>query len=365
MMNNKKIIEQIKAIKKSYPDNLMAKYFDEEYFLSLDEKKQERFRKIINSGIENPDSQMGAYAMSANDYDDFAPYFDKIIRNYHQIPTNKEIEQKHDWDFSNSACDLGEIDEQLIDVSMRVRVARNAKDFPLPGAMNKQQRLDFEKLAIKAFVKLGEHAGFAGQYLSISPNSPFEISAKEFQRRVENHQMFKDMSNDAYLNSAGISNDWPHRRGMYINKSEDFIVWVGEEDHLRIMCMKKGGNLNEIFEKLRIAVGLLEKYLPKFATSPKYGNLASCPSNIGASMRASLHMKLPKLTKNGTDLGLLKSEAKRFGLAVRGVLGEHSDADASGTVDISPSARLGVSEKQIMENLYQGAKSLWLLEKSQ
>ncbi len=359
------MFEQIKTIKKSNPDNLMARYFSEEYFLSLDENKQERFIKIINSGIENPDSQMGAYAMAANDYADFAEFFDLLIRNYHQIPNEKKIEQSHDWEFSNSVCNLSEIDERLIDVSMRVRVARNIKDFPLPGAMNKQQRLDFEKLVIKAFVKLAEHAGFDGQYLSISPNSPFEISAKEFQRRVNSHQMFKDMSNDAYLNSAGISNDWSYGRGMYINKAEDFIVWVGEEDHLRIMCMKKGGNLNEIFEKLYVAVELLEEYLPKFATLPKYGNLASCPSNIGASMRASLHMKLPNLTKNGTDLSLIKSKAKELGLAVRGVLGEHSDADASGTVDISPSARLGVSEKQIMENLYEGAKALWLLEKTQ
>jgi hypothetical protein len=43
----------------------------------------------------------------------------------------------------------------------------------------------------------------------------------------------------------GIASDWPHGRGCYISKDKQFIVWVGEEDHLRIMCMKKGTMLNE------------------------------------------------------------------------------------------------------------------------
>jgi creatine kinase len=79
-------------------------------------------------------------------------------------------------------------------------------------------------------------------------------------------------------------------------------------------------------------------------------------------MRASLHIKLPGLTSNGRDLTRLKQEAQNLGLAVRGAGGEHSGAGTDGLVDISPSARLGVTEMQIMQRLYDGAAALWAME---
>lgn len=71
--------------------------------------------------------------------------------------------------------------------------------------------------------------------------------------------MFKDMSADSFLLGAGIACDWPHGRGCYISEDKEFIIWVGEEDHLRIMCMKKGKLLNEVFDRLKVAVEVVEK----------------------------------------------------------------------------------------------------------
>jgi creatine kinase len=79
-------------------------------------------------------------------------------------------------------------------------------------------------------------------------------------------------------------------------------------------------------------------------------------------MRASLLMKVPGLTIGGSDLERLKFEAKTLCLAVRGAGGEHSGAGTDGLVDISPSARLGVTEMQIMQRLYDGAAALWAME---
>jgi creatine kinase len=73
-------------------------------------------------------------------------------------------------------------------------------------------------------------------------------------------------------------------------------------------------------------------------------------------------MRLPGLTSNGRDLSRLKREAKSLGLAVRGAGGEHSDAGEGGLVDVSPSARLGVTEMQIMHRLYDGTAALWAME---
>ena len=363
-MATHQLIEKIAVIKETNPGNLMARHFDAAYFLSLDEQARQSLAEIIASGVENPDSQMGAYAMNPGDYDQFATMLDPMIRDSHGIAAGTEISQQHDWDTGGTSCDLAAIDERLRDVSMRVRVARNVATFPLPGAMTKKQRVAFERVAARAFAKLAEDPAFGGTYLSITPGSPNEIDAGEYEQRVEAHQMFKDMSADPYLNAAGISGDWPHGRGMYVSLKEDFLVWVGEEDHLRIMAMQRGGNLSILFERLRSGLEMLTDLLPPFATSPTYGNVTSCPTNLGAGMRASLHMKLPGLTSNGTDLTRLKQAARDLGLAVRGAGGEHSGAGTGGLVDISPSARLGVTEAQIMRRLYEGAAALWAMEQT-
>ncbi len=361
-MGVEQIIEKIAGIRKAHPGNLMARHFDGDYFRGLDEADQQRLLRICATGIENPDSAMGAYAMNPGDYDDFSTQLEPMIRDFHGIPARVKIAQQHDWNVEGASCDLAAIDARLKDVSMRVRVARNASTFPLPGAMSKEQRVAFEDVAAAAFAKLIEDDAYGGQYLSITPGSPHEIDSAEYERRVASHQMFKDMSADRYLNVAGISGDWPYGRGMYVSADEDFLVWVGEEDHLRIMAMMNGGNLGALFNRLHKGLEVLSQLLPPFATSLVYGNVTSCPTNLGAGMRASLHMKLPNLTKGGTDLSRVTDAAKKLGLAVRGAGGEHSDAGSDGLVDVSPSARLGVTEMQIMQRLYDGAAALWALE---
>lgn len=38
------------------------------------------------------------------------------------------------------------------------------------------------------------------------------------------------------------------------NDNKSFLVWVNEEDHLRVISMEKGGNMKEVFR--RFCVGL-------------------------------------------------------------------------------------------------------------
>jgi len=170
--------------------------------------------------------------------------------------------------------------------------------------------------------------------------------------------MFKDMSVDSYLLAAGIAGDWPHGRGCYVSEDKGFIIWNGEEDHLRIMCMKKGKILNEVFERLEVAVQVVQDNIDGgCAVSPDYGVVTSCPTNIGTGMRASVHIALPHLTADGTDTKA-KAVARPLGLSVRGLGGEHTPIGADGTVDISPSARFCISEAEIVTALYKGIKLL-------
>jgi len=195
---------------------------------------------------------------------------------------------------------------------------------------------------------LGEDAG----------ENPNLITPEKYQELVDAHVMFKDMDADPYLKSAGIASDWPCGRGCYQSADGGFIIWFGEEDQLRIMCMGKGFVLNDVFNRLEGALKKVESIKGiDFAKSAKYGNVTSCPSNLGTGMRASVHIKIPNLTKDGTD-AKAKEVCKPLGLSVRGTGGEHTPIGADGTVDISPSNRLFITEAEIITKLYNGIKLL-------
>jgi creatine kinase len=355
------IIAMIENSRKKNPDNLMAKHFDKAYYDSLSDDLKARLLKCCLSGAYNVDSGLGCYAMQPKDYDDLKPFFQKVILEYHKIADASKV-HVNDWSLAGAeglpesgVLDLKELG--LDEISMRVRVGRNLADFPLPGAMTEQDRIDLEKRMIGAFEVLMADPAYGGTYNSLTPGGKYSIDSKKYKELVAAHIMFKDMAADAYLKTAGIASHWPSGRGCYVSEDKGFIVWVGEEDHLRIMCMKKGSVLNEVFDRLQIAADKVESLGMKFAKSSSYGYVTSCPSNLGTGMRASVHVKIPALTSDGTDTKA-KAVAKPLGLSVRGTGGEHTPIGKDGTVDISPSARLMIAEKDIVCALYKGIKLL-------
>ena len=246
---------------------------------------------------------------------------------------------------------------------------RNSAIDPERVRMDRDERIRFEKTMLKAFEKLQAMPEYGGTVYSLSPDhgdgpNPNLISDEEYNRLVKAHVMFKDMDADPYLKSAGISSDWPFGRGCWQSADKMRIIWFGEEDQLRIMCMKKGSNLLEVFTNLNEMLKTVESMEGiEFAKDDSYGYVTSCPSNLGTGMRASVHIKIPKLTADGTDKKA-KEVCKPLGLSVRGTGGEHTPIGADGTVDISPSARLFIKESEIIGKLYGGIEKLMAIENS-
>mmetsp|Transcript_23147 Transcript_23147/g.41544 ORF Transcript_23147/g.41544 Transcript_23147/m.41544 type:complete len:159 (+) Transcript_23147:1-477(+) len=128
------------------------------------------------------------------------------------------------------------------------------------------------------------------------------------------------------------------------------------------MCMKTGPCLDEVFPRLKKGLDVLESIDGIEFAKGEYGYVTSCPSNLGTGMRASVHIKIPNLTKDGSD-AKAKEVCKPLGLSVRGTGGEHTPIGADGTVDISPRARLFIKEAEIVAALYEGIKLLLEKEK--
>jgi creatine kinase len=363
------LVQKCNDILKEYPENRCAKYavqcLECDKINSLSNDDLFTFYQCIRTGIENKDSSLGCYAMTPDDYAKFNHFFDKVIRDYHGDKSGKK-KHKTNWTLPKDAdYDVKKLGQD--ELSMRVRVGRNLSDFNLPGKMDKDERIAFEKKMLPAFEELKENYG--GHVYSLTPDfngeeNPNLISDEEYQELVKSHVMFKDMSADPYLHSAGISSDWPYGRGCWQSQDKTRIIWFGEEDHLRIMCMKKGTNLAEVFMNLKDILDSIEKVDGlTFAKSDKYGYVTSCPSNLGTGMRASVHIKIPKLTSDGTDVKA-KEICKPLGLSVRGTGGEHTPIGLDGTVDISPSSRLFIQENEIIGKLYEGIENLMEIENS-
>lgn len=244
------------------------------------------FRQCIFSGCKWTNSGVGVYGGSHESYYDFAPFMDKIIEAYHgHGPNDKHISS---MDVKQLNCPDFPADEDAMINSTRIRVARNLADFPLGTSINKAQRLELEAKVVQAFQSFeGE---LKGKYYSLAT-----MTEAEKKQLIADHFLFK--GGDKYLQSSGLERDWPEARGIFHNDNKTFLVWVNEEDHLRIISMQNGSNIRQVFERLSVASAKIES-IAKFQNDTHLGYIATCPTNCGTGMRASVHIKLPKLQKH-------------------------------------------------------------------
>lgn len=65
---------------------------------------------------------------------------------------------------------------------------------------------------------------------------------------IQDHFLF-DKPVSPLLLASGMARDWPDARGIWHNDKKNFLVWVNEEDHTRVISMQKGGNIKEVFDR--------------------------------------------------------------------------------------------------------------------
>ncbi len=330
--------------------SLMAKYLTKEVFEKLKELKTKNgftLEKAIKSGLDNPDSGIGVYAGDMESYTLFGALFDPIIQEYHGF--SKQDIHKSNLNPDDLNAPNPDPENNYI-VSTRIRVGRNLSDLPLGPAISKEQRDEVENVVSEALSSLD--GGLKGRYFPL-----LGMSEEDRLSLIKDHFLFK--AGDRFLESAGLNRDWPSGRGIYHNDEKTFLVWINEEDELRIISMQKGGDIKEVFSRLALAVKELEKKM-KFAYSEHLGYITSCPTNLGTAMRASVHIALPKLSK---DMESFKAITDKHHLQIRGIHGEHSQSEG-GIYDISNKRRLGVTEVECVQDMYDGVVELIEIEKN-
>lgn len=302
---------------------------------------------LIRSGMKNPDSHVGIYAADASCYDIFSEVFHPIIEEYHGV--NILDQQPVDLSSMNVETFSNPDPSGQYVVSTRIRVGRNIDGVPFPPGVTADQRQQIAVLAVKSFEQFS--GNLAGEYFPLSMMS----KAKQ-NELIRAHLLFKE--GDRFLEAAGCNRDWPDSRGIYISADRKFLIWVNEEDSLRIIAIQDGADIAAVFNRLTRAIQMISKQV-SFAYSPKLGFLSSCPSNLGTSMRASVHIRLPKISKQSD----FKEKCADMGLSVRGTHGEFTESEG-GVFDVSNTARFGLSEKDCATVLYDGVVQLIKMERA-
>jgi len=229
----------------------------------------------------------------------------------------------------------------------------------LPPGITRSERREVAKIIQDSLSKLT--GDLAGKYYSLET-----LSKEDSDSLRADHFLFQIPNANAMIFASGGCRDWPEGRGIYHNKDKTFLVWVNEEDQMRVISMQKGGNVKEVFARWARGVNEVEKTVKslgrRWMENEHVGNFSSCISNVGTGLRASMHIKLPNILKQIGQEGL-EDYCHAMRMDCRGTGGEHTAAGADGKVDISNSDRIGKSEVELVQIMVNGVIKLIDLDK--
>uniref|UniRef100_A0A8C2FZG5 Creatine kinase S-type, mitochondrial n=1 Tax=Cyprinus carpio TaxID=7962 RepID=A0A8C2FZG5_CYPCA len=311
--------------------------------------------QCIQTGVDNPGhpfiKTVGMVAGDEESYEVFAEIFDPVIKDRHNGYDPRTM--KHPTDLDASKIHSGVFDEHYI-LSSRVRTGRSIRGLSLPPACSRSERREVERVTVQALA--GLKGDLSGRYYSLT-----EMTEQEQQRLIDDHFLF-DKPVSPLLTCAFMARDWPDARGIWHNNEKTFLIWINEEDHTRVISMEKGGNMKRVFERfcrgLKQVEHLIQERGWEFMWNERLGYILTCPSNLGTGLRAGVHIRLPKLSKD-PRLGKILDNLR---LQKRGTGGV--DTAAVGDVfDISNLDRLGKSEVELVQLVVDGVNYLIECEK--
>lgn len=221
-------------------------------------------------------------------------------------------------------------------ISSRVSLLRNIIDYPFALKITEEQS--------KNLIQEVRNGFFAEPYPENYVFYPVES--------IANRQKA------AYIESYILSrktDQWHKPQGLIVAEDESACVRINSRDHLNIVAMAKGDQLEEAYKKADQLDDWLNKKLD-YAFSPKYGYLSSSPSNMGTGMRASYFLHLPFMESTGL-VRATSEELNKYGYVLRGVYGE--DSDSSGCIyQLYNQKTLGMSETELITSLKQMANQV-------
>uniref|UniRef100_A0A0G4H074 Phosphagen kinase C-terminal domain-containing protein n=1 Tax=Chromera velia CCMP2878 TaxID=1169474 RepID=A0A0G4H074_9ALVE len=276
----------------------------------------------------------GCAFQHTEDLSEFGDAFCPLIGSLHGIMGDAVVHPSHASDPSCLSA-LPSLHSLGRHVSVRIRVARNLREFRLPSAMSAEELRELMDLVQNALEKI-EGGGF---YVMEGMDEE-EIEGLTYAQVLP-------APPSGYFQAAGVGRDWCIGRAGFVSFDGVVWVWVNEEDHLRVQVISDREEILDLYGRLQRVLEGLERGLGgehAFARHEELGYVSLCSTNVGSGMHVSVLVSLPLLS----DSPLLEKLCAVLGLARRGARGEGTSAGEFGEVDLSPLARFSLTEVEIV-----------------
>lgn len=233
---------------------------------------------------------------------------------------------------------MGQVDNNNIILSSRVRLARNLANMPFPHMLSPEQvSLVIDEVASSI---TGSNSVIADDFHVVRLKDMDQLNRVSlFEKHI--------VSNDLVKNYE--------RAGVVINREKNVSVMINEEDHIRLQVIYPGFKIKEACEYANRLDDLMEEKLT-YAYDGKLGYLTSCPTNVGTGIRASVMLHLPALTTT-KNINNIVNTVTQVGMTIRGIYGEGSNVMGN-MYQVSNQVTLGLSEEEIINNLTAVTKKI-------
>lgn len=352
--------------KLQYTKTCMARSLTPELYAKLVDKVSKSgytFDQALQCGVDSA-SQTGIAVPDVESYILWKEIIDPILEKRHRKPDGTGFKvgvDKHytDLDYTKIKPRLDAATLAKYVRSTRIRCARNLEAFPNPVALNRAERREVSGLAQMATETLT--GDLAGKFYDLA-----NLTEAETTRLRKDRMLFQRPGLTEMIAPAGGIRDWPDGRGVYHSEDKKFIVWVNEEDQMRLISMQLGGDIIEIFERFVRGVNAMGAFFEgeghTYKFHPDVGFIGSCPSNWGTGLRSSMMIRIPHLVdKYGEDT--LREFANKRGMGLRGANGEHSEI-IGGLCELSNFAKIGLSEVELIQIMVDGVADIIELEQT-
>lgn len=329
--------------------------------------------QCIKTGVDNKGHPhikiVGMTAGDEESYTTFKELFDPVISARHggypadaKQPTNLNIEEISDTDIDPDCKYV---------LTTRVRTGRSIKGFRLPPLISFERRRELEKTVVGALLTM--EGDLKGEYFPLNGSDSYKKGGMSHEKEQELRScgnLFQEPDSTLLL-ASGMGRHWPDGRGVFHNNDKNLFIWVGEEDHMRIVSMQgdltqptsKGKQIKEVVARFIRACNAVEKVLKKgdeevFMKDEHLGWVLTCPSNLGTGLRCGTMVKLP-LVSGRADWKKLLGAMRLQGRGKGGV-----DSTSTGGIwDVSNADRIGKGEIDLVNILIEGAAQLVKWEK--
>jgi creatine kinase len=343
----------------------MAKYCTPELWAKLGATKTSKgytLSNAVQTGCLLPHLGVGCTAGDEESWSVFKDLYYPVIKDWHAYDAHT---QAHPTDLDAtklkfSAAQKAKFEEYV--ASTRIRAARNISGYALPCGATDTERAGVEKVVSDALTSITD-PDLKGTYYKLG-----EMTDEQRDFLLGKGYLFQIPTARNLLMGAGAARNWPANRGIFYNDNQTALAWCNEEDHCRIISMKDGGDIPDVFARFANLSKALEATGTKLMRNDILGYMGTCPSNLGTGLRASVMVKLVKFNEllenpssSHEDKELLEQVCAQFDLQPRGSAGEHSPA-VGAKFDVSNKQRLGYSEVQLVQKMIDGVTKLIALE---